>query len=76
MAYTKQQLLDAFCESQGYNAEKDGTKLEFLTSWEDKRQVIYDRRLAFLKTPREQAKEVALDYLLAQVKAENADVSL
>ncbi len=51
MAYTKAQLLDAFCRREGY-VEGEQTKQQFLQEW-----------LARQKTPVQEAKERALQQL-------------
>ena len=81
MAYTKQQIIDAFCEMRGYNAEKDGTKLEFISAIEIKVQVRLDARRAEIPTSaRDAMRTNAVAYLAnkeaEQVKIDNADGEL
>lgn len=76
MAYTKTQLLNAFCASQGYNPETDGTKAEFLNQWLAERQLEVDAYLARVQRPADLAKEQALNYLLEQEKLSNANVTI
>lgn len=71
MQYTKQQLLDAFCESTLYEAREDQaqTKLEHYRAWIAKRL-----------TPEEQAKKIALTHLAEKererVFTDNKDVTM
>ncbi len=81
MTYTKQQIVDAFCEMRGYNAEKDGTKTEFIAEIETKVQARLDARIAELPTnARVAMKNNAVAYLAnkeaEQVKLDNADGEL
>jgi hypothetical protein len=81
MTYTKTQLIDGFCEMRGYNAETDGTKLEFIAKIEAKVQERLDRRLAEIPTSARIAmRDNAVAYLankeLEQVKLDNADGEL
>ena len=81
MTYTKQQIVDAFCEMRGYNADTDGTKLEFIASIEVKVQARLDARIAEIPTDaREAMRNNAVAYLAnkeaEQLKIDNADGEL
>jgi hypothetical protein len=81
MAYTKQQLIDGFCEMRGYNAKTDGTKLEFILAIEAKIQERLDRRRAEIPANARQAMiKNTVEYLankeLEQIKIDNAEAEL
>ena len=81
MTYTKTQIVDAFCEMRGYNAEVDGTKEEFILKIEAKVQARLDRRLAEIPTSaRQSMRDNAVAYLAnkdaEQIKLDNADGEL
>lgn len=75
MKYTKQQLIDAFCEAQGYTPEQ-GTKIQFVQDFVASQNDWRERHLANIPTGIEEAKRIAIDHLLAQVRENNADVTL
>ena len=81
MTYTKQQIVDAFLEMRGYNADTDGTKTEFIAEIEAKVQARLDARIAELPTnARVAMKNNAVAYLankdFEQIKLDNADGEL
>lgn len=73
--YTQKQLVDAFCEAQGYTPEQ-GTKAVFVQGWIAQTDAWRERQIANIPTGIEEAKRIALDYLLTQVRTNNADVTL
>ena len=73
--YTKQQLIDALCEAQEYTPEQ-GTKIQFVQQFIATQNDWRERQIANIPTGTEEAKRIAIDHLLAQVRTNNADVTL
>ena len=75
MGYTKTELRNAFCEARNYNANTDGTKIEFINAQLAIFQQLTDKQRAAIDEPKDIAKRIALDYLLKQEKEANKNVS-
>lgn len=85
--YTKQELINAYCEATNYTPEK-GTKAEYLASQEQEHQTFIDTQRAKLQaqlnqlplTGKERMKRIALGYLgrqaVNQIINDNTNVTL
>jgi len=71
MTYTKQELINAFCRAREYNAEKDGTKEEFIQQNKVQIQARINKMHARIPTAIQRMTNIAIAKLQEEEKEAN-----
>lgn len=76
MAYTKTQLVEAFCLATGWTAESEKTKAEWASEQITRIQEGIDARISRIGTAQDRAKQIALEYLSEQERLSAENITL